>query len=70
MIVRGRHHDREGRVTAVYRKKWVVHIERITQEKANRMFYFLVWYYMLIFFFNRWLSQYWYRSFESCYYKT
>ena len=35
MIVRGRHHDREGRVTTVYRKKWVIHVERVTQEKAN-----------------------------------
>lgn len=26
---------REGKVTQVYRKKWVIHIERITREKVN-----------------------------------
>jgi len=26
---------REGKVTTVYRKKWVIHIERITREKVN-----------------------------------
>lgn len=26
---------REGKVVAVYRKKWVIHIERITREKVN-----------------------------------
>jgi large subunit ribosomal protein L26e len=26
---------REGKVVQVYRKKWVIHIERITKEKAN-----------------------------------
>ncbi|CDJ37453.1 60S ribosomal protein L26, putative [Eimeria tenella] len=35
MIVRGRFHDREGKVTQVYRKKFVIHIERISREKAN-----------------------------------
>merc|ERR1712196_596659 len=34
-IVRGHNHDREGKVTQVYRKKWVIHIERITRDKAN-----------------------------------
>lgn len=38
MIVRGHHHDREGRVTTVYRKKWVIHIERVTREKVNGKF--------------------------------
>ena len=27
--------DREGKVTAVYRKKYVVYIERVTKEKPN-----------------------------------
>lgn len=35
MIVRGTYKTREGKVTAVYRKKWVVHVERITREKVN-----------------------------------
>merc|ERR1739848_736377 len=35
MIVRGHYHDREGKVTQVYRKKWVIHIERVTRDKAN-----------------------------------
>lgn len=26
---------REGKVVQVYRKKWVIHIERITREKVN-----------------------------------
>lgn len=26
---------REGKVTQVYRRKWVIHIERITREKVN-----------------------------------
>jgi large subunit ribosomal protein L26e len=26
---------REGKVTQVYRKKWVIHIERVTREKVN-----------------------------------
>jgi hypothetical protein len=26
---------REGKVTTVYRRKWVIHIERITREKVN-----------------------------------
>ncbi|PHJ17151.1 ribosomal protein rpl26 [Cystoisospora suis] len=35
MVVRGHHHDREGKVMKVYRKKWVIHIERVTRDKAN-----------------------------------
>jgi len=34
-IVRGTFKGREGKVTQVYRKKWVIHIERITREKVN-----------------------------------
>merc|ERR1711920_23111 len=34
MIVRGHYHDREGKVTQVYRKKWRIHIERVTRDKA------------------------------------
>ena len=35
MIVRGHYHDREGKVTQVYRKKWRIHVERVTRDKAN-----------------------------------
>lgn len=35
MITRGSYKGREGRVTAVYRKKWVVHVERVMKEKVN-----------------------------------
>merc|ERR1719455_3953 len=35
MIVRGHYHDREGKVIQVYRKKWVIHVERVTRDKAN-----------------------------------
>jgi len=34
-VVRGSFKGREGRVTAVYRKKWVIHIERVVREKVN-----------------------------------
>lgn len=34
-IVRGRFKGREGKVTAVYRKKFVIHVERVTRDKAN-----------------------------------
>merc|ERR1719444_558950 len=35
IIVRGMYKTREGKVTSVYRKKFVVHVERITREKVN-----------------------------------
>merc|ERR1711870_122815 len=35
LIVRGHYHDREGKVTQVYRKKWRIHVERVTRDKAN-----------------------------------
>jgi large subunit ribosomal protein L26e len=35
MIVRGIYKTREGKVTSCFRKKFVVHIERITREKVN-----------------------------------
>jgi len=34
-VMRGTFHDREGKVIACYRKKWVLHIDRVTREKAN-----------------------------------
>ncbi|KAF1989248.1 ribosomal protein L24 [Aulographum hederae CBS 113979] len=35
MITRGSNKGREGKVTSVYRLKYVLHIERITRDKAN-----------------------------------
>lgn len=34
-IVRGSFKDREGKVTECYRKKFVIHVERVTRDKAN-----------------------------------
>jgi len=34
-VVRGNFKSRDGKVTAVYRKKWVIQIERINKEKNN-----------------------------------
>merc|ERR1711966_598068 len=35
MVVRGTHKNRDGKVSTVYRKKFVIHIERINREKNN-----------------------------------
>lgn len=35
MVVRGAYKNREGKVETCYRRKFVIHIERITREKAN-----------------------------------
>jgi large subunit ribosomal protein L26e len=35
IIVRGSHKGREGKVTSVYRLKYLIHIERISREKSN-----------------------------------
>ncbi len=35
VIKRGRNKDREGKVTQVYRKKWVIHVERVQRDKVN-----------------------------------
>ncbi|GAX80040.1 hypothetical protein CEUSTIGMA_g7479.t1 [Chlamydomonas eustigma] len=34
-VVRGTFKGREGKVISVYRRKWVIHIERLTREKVN-----------------------------------
>ena len=34
-IVRGTYKGREGKVIQVYRKKWVIHVERVTRDKVN-----------------------------------
>lgn len=38
MVVRGAYKNREGKVETCYRRKFVIHIERITREKANGEF--------------------------------
>lgn len=35
IVTRGTNKNREGKVVQVYRKKYVVHIERIIRDKAN-----------------------------------
>ncbi|KAF7725278.1 60S ribosomal protein L26 [Apophysomyces ossiformis] len=35
LVVRGTYKGREGKVVQVYRKKWVIHIERVSREKVN-----------------------------------
>jgi large subunit ribosomal protein L26e len=34
-IVRGTNKDKEGKVTSVYRLKYVIHVERVTREKTS-----------------------------------
>jgi large subunit ribosomal protein L26e len=34
-IVRGSNKGREGKVTSVYRLKYLIHIERVSREKSN-----------------------------------
>ncbi|KAJ9123113.1 60S ribosomal protein L26B [Naganishia vaughanmartiniae] len=35
LIVRGKYKGKEGKVTQVYRKKWVIHVERVTKDRSN-----------------------------------
>merc|ERR1711907_330039 len=35
IVVRGINRGREGKLIQVYRKKYVIHIERVTREKSN-----------------------------------
>jgi large subunit ribosomal protein L26e len=34
-VVRGHFKGKDGKVVQVYRKKWVIHVERVTREKTN-----------------------------------
>jgi len=34
-VTRGTYKGRDGKVIQVYRKKWVIYIEKLTREKAN-----------------------------------
>jgi large subunit ribosomal protein L26e len=35
LITRGTNKGREGKITSVYRLKYIVHVERVTKEKSN-----------------------------------
>ena len=35
VVMSGAHHDTEGKVVQVYRKKWVIHLDRLHREKAG-----------------------------------
>ena len=35
IITRGTNKGREGKVTSVYRLKYVIHVERVSREKSN-----------------------------------
>ena len=34
-VVRGKNPDREGKVLSVYRRRWCIHIDKLTREKIN-----------------------------------
>ncbi|CAL6410203.1 unnamed protein product [Bathycoccus prasinos] len=34
-IVRGSFKGKEGKVVQVYRKKWVIHVDKVTRDKVN-----------------------------------
>ena len=34
-VVRGKFKSRDGKVTQVYRRKYIIHVERISREKNN-----------------------------------
>ena len=34
-VMRGSFKTREGKVQTVYRKKWCIHVEKVTKEKTN-----------------------------------
>jgi len=35
IVVRGAHKGAEGKVVHIRRKKWIVHVERVTRDKVN-----------------------------------
>ena len=35
-ILKGKAKNKTGKVTAVYRRKWVIHVDKITREKQNQ----------------------------------
>jgi KOW motif len=47
-VVRGSNKAREGKIVNCYRKKFVVHIERLTREKANGAYSHLLHFVFLV----------------------
>jgi hypothetical protein len=37
VVTRGTYKGREGKVTSVYRRKYVIHIDKVSREKVNGM---------------------------------
>jgi len=35
MVMRGGFKGREGKVKTVYRRRWIIHLEKLTRDKAN-----------------------------------
>jgi large subunit ribosomal protein L26e len=35
-VLKGKAKNKTGKVTAVYRRKWVIHVDKITREKQNQ----------------------------------
>ncbi|ELU44583.1 KOW domain-containing protein [Rhizoctonia solani AG-1 IA] len=35
LIVRGKYKGRDGKIIQVYRKKWVIHVDRVHRDKSN-----------------------------------
>ncbi len=35
MVLRGTHKGHKGKIIQVFRKKWVIHIDKLTKNKAN-----------------------------------
>ncbi len=35
VVMRGNHKGKKGKVLQVYRKKWAIHVDKITKDKAN-----------------------------------
>lgn len=35
IVTRGTYKGKEGKVIEVYRRKWVIHVERVQRDKAN-----------------------------------
>eukprot|EP01035_Chromulina_nebulosa_P018752 gene18752-24519_t len=35
IVVRGTHKKAEGKIVSVYRKKYIIHIDKLTRDKAN-----------------------------------
>ena len=49
-VARGTYKGSDGKVTTVYRRRWVIHIERLNREKKNGLF-FVLFYFLFLFLF-------------------